>query len=474
MPLIIADRVKETTTTTGTGTVTLLGASTGFQSFAAVGNANTTYYTIAGQTGSEWEVGIGTYTVSGTTLARNTVLSSSNSGSLVNFSAGAKDVFVTYPAGTAVAVSNNPGTAAQVLTSNGADVAPTFQTPAGGGGATLNGVTAATANQAGIANADFNIRWNWAKTTNTTVALELGETTAATGGTSTAGVPNQVGLKLSTLTASTMSPLSVFSRGNHVFSVSPTTTQILAANGAFGNPAYSFAGSLGSGIYAPTSGNVNIVGNTINLLTVVGTSTAVFKVGQIGAPDGGVSTPGLGFFNEDNTGFFRPSAGAVVLTLSGAEAVRFTPDLFQASRGISSAAGYAINSRKARGTVVSPTVITTGDDLLTVSGLGYVGATNTYREAARITYDSTGAISDSTSGIGGIIRFSTANQGVAGVTERFAVTNTGEFTIAGAAGTAGQVFTSGGAGAAPTWSAAGGGGGGVATGFEQTFLLMGA
>jgi len=109
MPLIIADRVKETTTATGTGTVTLLGASTGFQSFAVIGNANTTYYTIAGQTGSQWEVGIGTYTVSGTTLARNTVLSSSNSGSLVNFSAGTKDVFVTYPAGKSVNLneSNN-------------------------------------------------------------------------------------------------------------------------------------------------------------------------------------------------------------------------------------------------------------------------------------------------------------------------------------------------------------------------------
>ena len=102
MPLIIADRVKETTSTTGTGTVTLLGASTGFQSFAAIGNSNTTYYTIAGQIGSEWEVGIGTYTSSGTTLARTTVLSSSNAGSLVNFSAGTKDVFVTYPAGRAI------------------------------------------------------------------------------------------------------------------------------------------------------------------------------------------------------------------------------------------------------------------------------------------------------------------------------------------------------------------------------------
>jgi hypothetical protein len=102
MALVLADRVKETTTTTGTGTVTLLGASTGFQSFSAIGTGNTTYYTIAGQTTSEWEVGIGTYTLSGTTLARTTVLASSNAGSAVNFSAGTKDVFVTYPAGRSV------------------------------------------------------------------------------------------------------------------------------------------------------------------------------------------------------------------------------------------------------------------------------------------------------------------------------------------------------------------------------------
>ena len=102
MALVLADRVKETTTTTGTGMVTLLGASTGFQSFAVIGNANTTYYTIALTGGDEWEVGIGTYTASGTTLSRDTVLASSNSGSLVNFSSGDKDVFVVYPAGKAV------------------------------------------------------------------------------------------------------------------------------------------------------------------------------------------------------------------------------------------------------------------------------------------------------------------------------------------------------------------------------------
>jgi hypothetical protein len=103
MAFVLADRVKETTTVTGTTSpISLLGAVTGYQSFAAIGNANVTYYTIAGQTGSEWEVGIGTYTASGTTLSRDTVLSSSNGGALVNFSAGTKDVWCDYPAGRAV------------------------------------------------------------------------------------------------------------------------------------------------------------------------------------------------------------------------------------------------------------------------------------------------------------------------------------------------------------------------------------
>ena len=102
MAFVLADRVRETTTTTGTGTVTLAGAVLGFQTFSAIGNGNTTYYTIAGIGTSEWEVGIGTYTSSGTTLSRTTVLASSNAGSLVNFSAGTKDVFCDYPAGRAV------------------------------------------------------------------------------------------------------------------------------------------------------------------------------------------------------------------------------------------------------------------------------------------------------------------------------------------------------------------------------------
>lgn len=102
MALVLADRVRETTTTTGTGTVTLGGAVTDYQSFSAIGNGNTTYYTIAGTGTGEWEVGLGTYTSAGSTLSRTTVLASSNSGSLVNFSAGTKDVFCDYPAKRAV------------------------------------------------------------------------------------------------------------------------------------------------------------------------------------------------------------------------------------------------------------------------------------------------------------------------------------------------------------------------------------
>ena len=102
MAFVLADRVRDTTTTTGTGTVTLSGAApTGYQTFGSgIGNTNTTYYTI--NAGNDWEVGVGTYSSSGPTLTRDTVLSSSNGGALVDFTTGTKDVFVTYPAGRSV------------------------------------------------------------------------------------------------------------------------------------------------------------------------------------------------------------------------------------------------------------------------------------------------------------------------------------------------------------------------------------
>jgi len=103
MALVINNRVRETTSTTGTGAVTLAGAVDGFQTFAAgIGNSNTTYYAISLNTANEWEVGLGTLNGDSSTLTRTTVLESSNSDSAVDFSAGSKEVFCTLPSEKAV------------------------------------------------------------------------------------------------------------------------------------------------------------------------------------------------------------------------------------------------------------------------------------------------------------------------------------------------------------------------------------
>src|SRR6056300_651147 len=116
MALVVNDRVKETSTTTGTGTFTLAGAVLGFETFStAIGNTNTTYYSIVNENG-EFEVGLGT--VGAGTLARTTILSSSNSDSAVNFSAGTKDVFCTLPASKAVILDSS----GDIVANNGSNL----------------------------------------------------------------------------------------------------------------------------------------------------------------------------------------------------------------------------------------------------------------------------------------------------------------------------------------------------------------
>jgi hypothetical protein len=126
MSLVLADRVRQTTTSTGTGTITLDGSVAGFQSFAVIGNANTTYYTIAG--GTQWEVGIGTY--SSGTLARTTVISSST-GSKLDLAAGTKDVFVTLPAeNTVTSIASSDGSVIVTATGSVVDLAVSQTSPA--------------------------------------------------------------------------------------------------------------------------------------------------------------------------------------------------------------------------------------------------------------------------------------------------------------------------------------------------------
>lgn len=142
MALVVANRVQETTTTAGTGTITLAGASAGYQSFAVIGNGNTTYYTILD--GVNWEVGIGTYTASGTTLSRDTVLSSSASGAKITLSGNTARVFVDYPAEKAISDGygilpvGNGGLGVTTTPSNG-------QIPIGNGtGYTVGAITPGT------------------------------------------------------------------------------------------------------------------------------------------------------------------------------------------------------------------------------------------------------------------------------------------------------------------------------------------
>ena len=116
MALIVNDRVKETTTTTGTGTITFAGAATGFETFAAgIGNSNTTYYCITLPGSAEFEVGLGTLSGDSSTMARTSIISSSNSDSAVNFSAGTKDVFCTLPASKAIIKDANGALASTTM-----------------------------------------------------------------------------------------------------------------------------------------------------------------------------------------------------------------------------------------------------------------------------------------------------------------------------------------------------------------------
>ena len=144
MALVIKDRVKETTTTTGTGTYTLAGAVSGFETFTAnLSNSDTTYYVCTDNT--DFEVGLGTFTSSGTTLARTTILASSNSNNEVNWSSGTRTIFMTYPADKAVfkdASNNINGTFVGDITGDitgNADTATTLETARTINGTSFNG-----------------------------------------------------------------------------------------------------------------------------------------------------------------------------------------------------------------------------------------------------------------------------------------------------------------------------------------------
>jgi len=159
MALVVFDRVQESTTTAGTGSITLGGAVAGFQSFAVVGNGNTTFYCIVDTQVGAWEVGVGTYSTTGPTLARTTILSNSNGNTTpitLSSSANTKSVFVTYPSETSVNLDASGNVTALGNVTSGTWQGTTIGVAYGG-----TGVTASSgANSVVLRDANANVNFN--------------------------------------------------------------------------------------------------------------------------------------------------------------------------------------------------------------------------------------------------------------------------------------------------------------------------
>jgi hypothetical protein len=323
--LVLANRVQQTGTANTTVSFTLSGSVNGFQSFAVVGNGNTTYYAATDETGN-WEVGIGTYSTTGPTLTRTTIAASSNSGSAVTFS-GQVNVFVTQPSENTVVASNNPGTSTYVLTSNGAGVAPSWQ-PGGAGTLTTTdfiataGQTVFTVNYAigfvsvyrngiKLGNADYTA------TTGTSIVLATGATVG-----DLVEVQAASNLNLySTITYEDFNGTGV--QTVFTMSVSPpnAASVLVAISGVVQDPAnYTVSGTTLTFSTAPASGTNNISVRYLGIPTVGAVNS--FSAGATGltpasATTGAVILAGTLAAGYGGTGLTSSGASGNVLTSNG-------------------------------------------------------------------------------------------------------------------------------------------------------------
>jgi hypothetical protein len=329
MALVVKDRVQETSTTSGTGTLTLLGAVPGFQSFAAIGNGNTTYYTIYDNVAQVWEVGIGTYTSSGTTLSRDTVLSnSSGTTSPLTLTGNTVSVFVTYPAEKSVNLNASGNVTALGTVTSGTWNGSTIGVAYGG-----TGVTASSGpNSVVLRDSNSNITINRlnqgtqtitaaASTTNLTAASQYNQTLVGTG-TQTFRLPDAT-----TLTDTTAFQFNNNATGTLTITDYAAATVGTVAPGGAASIALLDNSTVGGtwDVHGYIPENVTWGTNALSLGSTVITG-GTWNGGTIGTAYGGT---GLTTFTAANSALYSTSssaltAGTLPVAAGGSGATTFT------------------------------------------------------------------------------------------------------------------------------------------------------
>lgn len=373
MALVLANRVQETTTTTGTGTITLAGAVSGYQSFAAIGNGNTTYYTIT--SGTAWEVGIGTYSTTGPTLARTTILSSSAGGAAITL-AGTSTVFSTYPANRSVNYDE-----ANSLTLSGTAISAPAWTTTGIGIKQVATTYTDTTSTGTVPNVYIN---NFAAqtlaATNTITVSQLYGTffTTPTAGTNVTATERwSIGTDTLRVTGGILMDGTA---GNFIqLATAMTSGQFILGNTAgtgnvtLGRSTVSQTTNIQAGATASGStktlniGTAGLSGSTTNITigsAVSGaTSTTTLNgtvsvASVIAASLGSAAAPSYTFTGDTNTGMFSPGADTIAFSEGGVEAMRINS---------SGNVGIGETSPGARLQVSGGTVGTTAGNLLNVT-----------------------------------------------------------------------------------------------------------
>ena len=449
MPLVIADRVAETTNSPGTGAVTLLGAVSGYQAFSsAIGVSNTTYYTIADQSGANWEVGLGTLT-NATTLARTTVLASSNAGSTVNFSTGLQNVWVDYPSSQAVLQNSSPTfSSVSVANANG-----TGQLLVNAGGPTVISSSATDPNNAGVL-----------ITVNGSTELTIDQDIFPKGGTvgQTAGfirIPSAAGnAGTPAISSPNTSPLH-FNSATNTFSIynASTSTWIPFVSGAL-----TYAGAWNASTNTPTlASGVGTKGN-FYVVSVAGTTNldgiTDWQVGDWAVFNGTVWQQ---VNNTDAVVSVNGQTGAVVITLAG---------LGAGTIATQDASSVSVGNLAYTGTLTGGTGIANigsgqiykdangnlglGTTTPTIAGVGRaLSIDSTTGTAIEFRQSGTRVLNlIASSASSAVVAAGTTLSLGAGGSTKFQMDSNGAWLVVNNAGTAGQAFTSGGNGQPAVWS----------------------